>query len=120
MTKERRQRAQRLGRWAEFLCASLLRLKGYRILARDWRSPVGEIDIVACRGHTLVFVEVKSRSAQDIYPLGPIQRQRIIRAAIVFVQSRPKLVGFDIRFDLMQVAPWRRPQHLIDAWRTDE
>ncbi len=49
------------GQWGERVAAWLLRLKGYRILARQDRGPMGEIDIIAARGNTLVFVEVKSR-----------------------------------------------------------
>ena len=57
-----RQRAVRTGRWAETLCVLVLRLKGYRILLRDFRTPVGEVDIVARRGRTLVVIEVKARA----------------------------------------------------------
>ena len=57
----RRQRARRRGNLAEFLCRCHLRLRLWRIVARDWRCPAGEIDIVARRGKVLAFIEVKAR-----------------------------------------------------------
>ena len=56
-----RVRAERRGRLAEALCATWLRMKGYRIVARGVRTPVGELDIVARRGRVLAIVEVKAR-----------------------------------------------------------
>ncbi len=52
----------RRGLWAETLCLWALRLKGYRILARRYRSPAGEIDLIARRGSVLAAVEVKARA----------------------------------------------------------
>jgi putative endonuclease len=116
-----RRRAVRFGRRAEDLCVAWLRLKGYRILARDLRFHVGEIDIVARRGRALAFVEVKSRvDAATADALGAHQRRRIVRAAEAFLQRRPELAQLDLRFDLMLIAPWRRPRHLVAAWRADD
>ena len=114
-------RALAYGRFAEALAAWHLRLRGYRIVERRFRVPVGEIDIVARRGRVLVFIEVKAR--RDIRTAGeslnPRQAARIVRAAVAFVQSRPGLDGLDQRFDVMLVAPWRLPVHLVDAWRPE-
>lgn len=67
----------------------------------------------------LVFIEVKAR--QDEVKAGeslkPRQAARIVRASVAFVQARPGLDGLDMRFDVMLVAPWRLPVHLMDAWR---
>lgn len=119
MTAALKRRAWTFGRLAENLCAWHLRFRGYRIVARRFRTPVGEIDIVARRGNTLAVVEVKARAdavlAMD--SLGPRQRKRIIRAAEVFIAARPALAGMDVRFDVMVVVPWRPPAHIIDAWR---
>src|ERR1700693_3818573 len=60
-----RQVAFRLGISAESRAAAYLIAKGFRILARRWRSPVGEIDIIAARRHLLIFVEVKARETLD-------------------------------------------------------
>lgn len=117
--KLRRQRAQKRGRFAERLCVWHLRLHGWRIVARGWRCPSGEIDIVAQRGRLLAVIEVKSRGAvaAAAEALAPRQRRRIARAAEAFLLSRPDLARLDLRFDLMLVAPWRPPRHWPDAWR---
>ena len=120
-TRER-QRAERRGRLAESLALWRLRLSGWRILARDWRSPVGEIDLVARRGRVLAVIEVKSRAdaAAAAEALTRRQRRRIARAAEAFLLAHPDLAALDLRFDVMLVAPRRRPRHLPDAWRAED
>ena len=110
---ERRQRWRR-GRRAEAWAVLWLRLKGYRILARNFRVPVGEIDVIAGRGRILALVEVKARAdlATALAAVAPRQWQRIARAATWFAAA-----DRDWRFDLMVIRPWRRPCHLVDAWR---
>jgi len=117
----RRQRAQRRGRTAEWLCLWHLRLRGWRIVARGWRCPSGEIDILARRGKVLAVVEVKLRGevGAAASALAPRQRRRIARAAEAFLLSRPDLAGLDLRFDVMLVAPLRMPRHWAGAWRAD-
>ncbi|MGF1641412.1 MAG: YraN family protein [Rhodospirillales bacterium] len=118
-TAERRG-AWRFGRLAESACAWWLRLKGYRIVARGFRVPAGEIDIVARRGRTLAFVEVKARTGDGAWDaLTPSQRRRIVRAAEAFLKARPAYAGLDLRFDLMVVGRRRRPRHLTNAWTAD-
>ncbi len=97
----------------------LLRLKGYRILARGFRLPVGEIDLVAARGGVVAFVEVKRRGdlVGAIEAISSRQRRRIARAAEAFMAARPDLAGKDQRFDVVLVAPRRLPRHILDAWR---
>jgi putative endonuclease len=120
-TLVRRQRAQRRGRAAEWLCLWHLRLRGWRIVARGWRCPSGEIDILARRGRVLAVIEVKSRGelTAAATALAPRQRRRIARAAEAFLLSRPDLARLDLRFDLMLVAPLRLPRHWRGAWRAD-
>jgi putative endonuclease len=114
-----RQAALRRGRRAERRAAWRLRLKGFRILARNLRTPVGEIDLVARRFNLVVFVEVKARDgeAAAAESLGPRQRARIGRAAAYFLSRRPDLAACRVRFDAMLCAPGRLPRHVIDAWR---
>lgn len=118
MSRAARQRAWRLGHWAEALCVGDLSLRGYRVLARRVRYPVGEIDIVARRGGTLAVIEVKARrdlgDAADA--ISPRQRRRIARAAEWLIAERPALGSLAVRFDVMLVAPWRRPRHIPSAW----
>ncbi|MGE0094649.1 MAG: YraN family protein [Alphaproteobacteria bacterium] len=121
MKSERHRRAQTHGRWAEHAVAQYLRLKGYRILARGYRAPEGEIDIVARRGRVLALVEVKARPSIETaaYAIAPRQRRRIERAALRFLSHNPRHAGCDLRFDAILVSPWHLPRHLIDAWRPD-
>ncbi len=113
-----RQVAFRLGISAESRAAALLIAKGFRILARRFRSPVGEIDIVARRRHLLVFVEVKARERLDdaAWSVTERQRARIIAAAEAWLADHPDPSIQDIRFDAMLVAPGRMPQHISAAF----
>ena len=117
-----RRRAQRRGRLAEWLCLWHLRLRGWHIIARDWRCPSGEIDILARRGRVLAVIEVKSRGelAVAASALAPRQRRRIVRAAQAFLTHRADLAELDLRFDVMLVAPLQLPRHWRAAWRADD
>ncbi|MBT3916730.1 MAG: YraN family protein [Rhodospirillaceae bacterium] len=113
-------KALKFGALAEHIAAALLRLKGYRILARQLRSPLGEIDIIARRGRTLAFIEVKARTTmtQAIEAVNFRQRGRIERAALAYTADHPNFAEFDLRFDLIAIAPWQMPRHLPNAWQT--
>ena len=119
MSIARRRRAELAGRLAEAACVWWLRLHGYRILARRFRVPVGEIDIVARRGPTLAMVEVKARRERHVAAeaLTPRQRDRVSRAASAYLAHNPGLAELAVRFDVMLVVPWRPPRHIMDAWR---
>lgn len=116
---EDRLRAERRGRRGEFLCALLLRAKGYRVIARRLKTPMGEIDIIARRGRTLAVVEVKTRGewTPALEAVTARQRGRLVRAARAFLAVEPRYARFTVRFDVMIVRPWRFPRHLVDAWR---
>lgn len=118
-TRADRRAAWSRGRGAETLAAWLLRAKGYRIVARAVRTPVGEVDLIARRGGVLAMVEVKARASQReaAEAIGPRQQYRIARAAEAFLARRPDLAALDVRFDALLLAPWRRPRHIMDAWR---
>lgn len=121
MTAAARRRAYARGRRAERLAAWWLRLTGYRILAQDFRSPVGEIDLVARRGGILAIVEVKRRGRLDSAgeAVTPRQQRRIRRAAELYIQRHPELAGLQPRFDALLLVPRHLPQHLKDAWNAD-
>lgn len=118
MTAASRRRAWRLGKWAEMLCILDLSLRGYRVVARRRRYPVGELDIVARRGGTLAVIEVKARRNMEdaAHAVSARQRQRIGRAADWFAAEYPALADLQRRYDVMLVAPWRRPHHISNAW----
>jgi putative endonuclease len=110
--------AFRLGLSAESRAAMLLIAKGYRIAARRWKTPLGEIDIIARRRGTLVFVEVKARDDIDdaAEAVSERTRRRVIAAAELWLASHPDDAGREIRFDMMLVAPSRLPQHIVNAF----
>ena len=119
---ERRKRglaAYETGLRAETKAALWLMLKGYRVIARREKTRAGEIDLIARRGRVLAFIEVKARGdvTEAAQALGAVQRERLMRAASLFVASRPALQAFDMRFDLMLVAPRSFPRHIPDAWQ---
>lgn len=113
-----RSLAERHGRWAERLAAVFLAAKGYRILARRFRSGGGEIDLVARRKDVLVFVEVKARSAFDdaLVAVTPRTRRRIEAAARAFAARHRRFADDGFRYDIVAVAGWRI-RHVVDAWR---
>ena len=113
-----RQVAFRTGLSAESRAAAVLIAKGFRILARRWRSPVGEIDIVARRRKLLVFVEVKARERLDdaAWSVTERQRARIVAAAEAWLAGNEGASFEDIRFDAILVAPGRLPRHIRAAF----
>lgn len=119
-SESKRSRAYQWGISAEFWAVVLLRLKGYRILARRFRSPAGEIDIIARRGRLIAVIEVKARpnKNQALEAVSPRQQRRIAAAALYFQARHPQFAVLDYRFDLIWVAPHRWPEHILDAWRT--
>jgi putative endonuclease len=122
MTLERitqsRRAAESRGRKSETLAAMLLRFKFYRILGRRVRTHAGEIDLVArSPSGVLCFIEVKARSDDRaaLESMTPRQRERIVRAARVFISGKTDLAPKGMRFDIVTVAPY--PRHFRDAWR---
>src|SRR6476661_9586806 len=113
-----RQAAFHLGISAESRAAAFLIAKGFRILARRWKSPVGEIDIVARRRRLLVFVEVKARDNLEdaAWSVTPRQRARIAAAAEAWLARYPDARIEDMRFDAVLVAPGRIPRHIAAAF----
>jgi putative endonuclease len=113
----KRQRAERGGRRAEALAALWLQLKGWRIVARRVRTPVGEVDLVARRGFMVAFVEVKARAsaAEADFALDQFRLRRVAAAAEALA---PRFVrsGDDMRIDAVFIVPRRLPRHLPNVW----
>ena len=113
-----RARAERGGRRAETLAAWWLRLKGWTILGRRVRTPVGEVDLVARRGRTLAFVEVKARATREEADFSlDDYRLRRVAAAAEALAHRYARVGDDVRIDALFIVPRRLPRHLPNVWR---
>lgn len=93
-----------------------LRLRGWRVLARNWRTRGGEIDVVAARGRVLRFVEVKARRHDPgDPPLHPAQVTRLLRAAQVYRMAHPHLRGLHPRLDAVVVSG-RWPSRRLRWW----
>jgi putative endonuclease len=118
MATAERRAAERRGRRAETLAAWLLRLKGYRVLARRHRTAVGEIDLVVRRGRVVAFVEVKARGtlAEAAEAVTAAGRGRIARAAALWLAAHPEAAALTLRFDVVVAAPGRLPRHLAGAF----
>lgn len=114
-----RQQAEARGRRAETLAALFLQAKFYTILDRRVRLPVGEIDLIAKRGKTLAFIEVKQRptllQCQNAVPFQ--SWRRIASAAGAWASTKPHLQDCDWRYDLIAVTPRSLPKHFRDFWR---
>ena len=110
--------AFRLGLSAESRAAMLLIAKAYRIVARRWKTPFGEIDIVARRRRDLVFVEVKARENLDDAAEAVTERskRRIVAAAELWLAHHPNDAQCFIRFDVILVAPGKMPRHIVNAF----
>jgi len=110
--------AFKLGLSAESRAAMFLTAKAYRILARRWKTPFGEIDIIARRRRALVFVEVKARANLDdaVEAVTERGKQRIIAAAEFWLSSHPDDAQCFIRFDVILVAPGKLPRHIANAF----
>ncbi len=95
----------RKGARGEEAAASYLESKGWNVLARNFRTRLGEIDIIARRGDLVAFIEVKSWQTvprEDLArSIGPRKRARISRAARLFLSQRPDLGSAHLRFDIV-------------------
>jgi len=112
-----RQQAEKRGRGAETLACWYLRLHGWRILARRARVPGGEVDVVARRGRTLAFVEVKARASEDAAAFA-LDEWRLRRVAVAAERLAPRFMreGDDLRIDALFIVPRRWPRHLANVW----
>ncbi len=113
-----RSAAELRGRRAETLAAWYLRAKGWRILGQRVRTLVGEIDIVARRGRTVAFVEVKARAttAELDFAIDTHRLKRVAAAANALT-ARYASKGEDVRIDVILIAPRRLPRHVTNVWQ---
>ena len=114
-----RRAAYRHGHLAEALAAALLLVKGFKLLARRYKTPLGEIDLIVKRGRVIAFVEVKARAFERdaLDSVGRAEERRMADAADLWLARHPDAAGLDLRYDMVVVAPWRLPKHLPDAFR---
>ena len=118
MTRATRQKRHRHGLWAELIAALWLMLKAYRIVHWRYKTPVGEIDLIARRGNALAFVEVKLRKTHALAAeaIHITNQQRVVRAAQYYLSTHPQPAHRTIRFDAVLVTWYRAPRHITHAF----
>jgi putative endonuclease len=124
MPKTKKIQSYQFGIVAEFVAIIFLRLKGYKILKRRYKTFVGEIDIIASKGRAIIAVEVKARKKivqkngfliDEV--LGENQKRRIKRAIMAFMAANfRKYYNHSMRFDLIVISPYKIPLHLPGFW----
>jgi putative endonuclease len=121
MRDARREKAERAGRIAETAAMIFLRLKGYRLLARRYRCPMGEVDLIMRKGGTTAFIEVKSRNSIDaaIESVTAHQARRISGAARSYMGRDRIAARQACRFDIVAISPYHWPRHIENAFYGD-
>jgi len=116
-----RQAARTFGIRAEWVALALLTVTGYRVLARNFTAPGGEIDLIAQRGQTIAFIEVKARPQMDqaLIAITEQKRRRIARAAQVWLRQNCWAAAYVLRGDAVFIAPRRWPRHVPAAFELD-
>jgi putative endonuclease len=117
-----RRRNERRGRFAESLALASLRLKGYRLLARRFKSGPGEVDLIMRRGEVTAFIEVKVRETTDlaVEAVTHYQSRRIAAAARIWMARDPKAMLGICRFDIVAVSPYQWPRHIPNAFIVED
>ncbi len=121
MTRSEHQRRYLVGVWAERFAAFYLFCKGYRVLERRYKSPVGEIDLIVRRGRRVAFVEVKFRQRLEeaAFSLTSYQQRRIVQAAKFWLAQNADALYEELSFDAVLLAPWRWPRHVCNGFEDD-
>ncbi len=94
------------GKEKEEMAAKYLKKQGYKIIERNFTKRTGEIDIIAKKGHTIVFVEVRSLKEGEIDPSETVNRkkqERILKTARLFLMEHPEFENYDIQFDFVGI-----------------
>jgi putative endonuclease len=113
----KRQLAERRGRQGERRAALWLQMKGWTVLERRRKTPLGEIDLICRRGNLIAFIEVKWRnSAAGLDFAIDEYRLRRVAAAAEAVAHLYATNGEDIRVDVILLAPGSFPRHIENAW----
>lgn len=113
-----RRKAYQKGHRGEWLASVALMARGFRIVERRYRTPMGEIDLIARRGDLVAVVEVKARRTlvEAMEAVAHLSETRIEAAADLWLSRQPDAGRLSIRFDLVAVLPWRWPIHVANIF----
>ena len=116
-----RLKAYRKGHRAEWLAAIALVFRGYKIEARRFKTPVGEVDLIARKGDLISFIEVKARATHQaaLDSVSYTAQQRISKAGKWWLSQQKDFHQLSWRFDVITVIPWQWPRHYKDVWSTN-
>jgi len=111
-----------LGINGENLAVTFLKEKGYRIITRNYKSCIGEIDIIAQDGNTIVFIEVKTRAAelfgQPFEAVNKKKQHKMKNVALLYMKKYGR--NFPARFDVVSIFyranGMKEIEHIIDAF----
>lgn len=119
--RQRRQSARSFGIRGEYAALAWLLLRGWRVLARNYRMSNGEIDLIAAKRGVIAFVEVKSRAAIDEArtSITHEKRRRISRAATHWLTRNGWAIGYTLRGDAIFIAPRKLPKHEANVYELD-
>jgi putative endonuclease len=114
----RKKATYQKGLWGEWLAEFILRVKGYSILERRYKTKSGEIDLIARKKNRLVFIEVKTRAHLDtaLSSIPPRTQQRITRAAQYYIARHPDMLNHEMRFDVIAIQSAFLWRHIYNAW----
>lgn len=122
MTKE----SLNLGKKGEEIAAGLLEKNGYKILYRNYKTKLGEIDIVACDKDTVCFIEVKTRHSDKFglpsEAVSPAKKRQLSKAALTFLKEK-NLMDKSARFDIISIIYSKegpKPDLIKDAFELNE
>jgi putative endonuclease len=118
--RNHKQKTYELGLKAEKMAAGYLTLKGYKVLEERYKTPYGEIDLIAQKKNLIAFIEVKARQTKEqaLESITPRMKKRISQAALFYI-SQNDVPAMDYRFDLMAVTIPFSIDHLKNAWMMD-
>ncbi|WP_120498308.1 YraN family protein [Kiloniella sp. EL199] len=119
LQKNSKRNSYKTGRYAELFSVWYLRCKGYQILSKNYKTRVGEIDLIARKKKLICFVEVKKRQNLEMASQAISQKQqiRIIHAAEYFLKQNPQYQDFAQRFDAVLIGATVFPYHIKNAWQ---
>jgi len=117
MEKANKIQAYKFGLFSETITCFFLRIKGYKILERRYKTNLGEVDIIAKKSGVIIFIEVKARKNGETDVLAQHQMKRIIKSGELFIAKHRQFASFDLRFDLIIIRPFKLPEHIINAWQ---